>query len=114
MTNNPDPQVEANIAATKRRARRKGQHGKRDLSIKEFSPVVVGLARGLLLAVGVGLMGGIGTVIQGGSMGKGGLVWALTTISTAVLRAIEGYLDKVAGALPSPRLLGGPRRPAHG
>lgn len=86
---------------------------KRDLSmedIKKFSPALVGFLRGLLLAALVGLTGGIVTVIQSGDMGKGGLIWALTTIVTAVGRSIEGYLDKLAGAEPSPSPLGFARR----
>lgn len=106
--------VKANVEATARRAKRSAKRAtsatKRELDLGKFSPALVGLARGLVLAILVGLSGGIATVIQSGDMGKGGLVWMLTTVATAVFRSIEGYLDKLAGASPSPTLLGFSRK----
>ena len=82
---------------------------KRDLSmedIKKFSPAFVGFLRGLVLAIIVGLIGGLTTIVQSGQMGKAGLVLVGTTVTTAVLRFIEGILDGKAGAQPSPTPLG--------
>jgi fucose permease len=78
------------------------------LSVPKFSPGVVGMARGLVLAILTAIISALTIAVQGGHVGKATLVAVVTSVGVAVLRFIEGVLDGKAGAPASTRLLGGP------
>jgi hypothetical protein len=106
-----DEEVQANIAATSRRAKRQAAKAdkamKRELSFKGFSPALVGLVRGALNAAVLGVLTYVTTQLSD-TAGGAGLVGGVATVGIAVVRAVEGILDgKLLGAPRQKRLLGG-------
>lgn len=108
--NETDPAIKDRLETGARRAKKKATRARKaapkELSMKSFSPALVGFVRGLLIAAATGALNYVIAQLTGVEGDGAAGVGVISTVLVGALRSVEGLLDLKAGAPRQARMLG--------